>query len=146
MLALGVRSDGVFSDVEVFVAMLQRAVSDHAEEFDATASLAYPTKYWCRRFTPIYIRNGSRRMDYAIRCLPDTVTSTYTYLLSNDVPMPCMLLISNFKECLNPHGAPRRHSSFALDHGKLLVVMREKFSEVLDFVSLLCCHLHKSAK
>jgi CRP-like cAMP-binding protein len=145
-LALGLRSNGIFADIEAFVAMLRRAVSDGASEFDVPAILA---SY--RKMVPaIHANLHSPQLDlegwtYAIRRLPDTVTSTYTYLLSNHVPMPFMHSHFNLKNVSVPTVA-RRRQSFALDHGKLLVVMREKFSDVLDFVSLLCCHLHESGK
>lgn len=42
--------------------------------------------------------------------------------------------------------ASRRRLAFAVDQGKLLVIMREKFSDVLDFLSLLCAHVHDSNK
>ena len=144
-MALGMRNQDVFSDISSFVAVVRRATAvDKQMDFEAMLE-----RY--RRMVPaIHARLHSSALDiegwtYAIRRLPDTVTSTYVYLLSNSVPMPFMHENFDLVEILVPSVA-RRRLAFAIDHGKLLVIMREKFSDVLDFLSLLCAHVHESTK
>ena len=144
-MALGMRNQDVFSEISSFVAVVRRATAvDKQMDFEAMLQ-SY------RRMVPaIHARLHSSTLDiegwtYAIRRLPDTVTSTYVYLLSNSVPMPFMHENFDLAEILVPSVA-RRRLAFAIDHGKLLVIMREKFSDVLDFLSLLCAHVHESTK
>jgi CRP-like cAMP-binding protein len=144
-IALGMRNHGVFGNISSFVAVVRRATAlDKQMDFEAMLE-GY------RRMVPaIHAKLHSSSLDiegwtYAIRRLPDTVTSTYVYLLSNSVPMPFMHENFDLAEISVPSDA-RRRLAFAVDHGKLLVVMREKFSDVLDFLSLLCAHVHESTK
>lgn len=142
-LALTMKNKGLFSDIEGFVAVVRRAVS---RDMDFSTVLA---SY--RKMVPaIHANLHSPNLDiegwmYAVRRLPDTITSTYVYLLSNSIPMPFMDENFNLAEISVPSVA-RRRSAFHVDHSKLLVLMREKFSDVLDFMSLLCAHVHESAK
>ena len=144
-VALGMRNKDLFGDIASFVAVVRRSIAlDKRMGFEAMLE-AY------RRMVPaIHARLHSSELDiegwtYAIRRLPDTVTSTYVYLLSNSVPMPFMDEGFDLAEISVPSAA-RRRLAFAVDHGKLLVVMRDKFSDPLDFLSLLCAHVHESTK
>lgn len=145
-VALGMRNRDLFGDISAFVAMVRRAIGLDTKQMDFEAMLQ---SY--RRMVPaIHARLHSSALDiegwtYAIRRLPDTVTSTYVYLLSNSVPMPFMHEKFDLAEISVPSVA-RRRLAFAVDQGKLLVVMREKFSDPLDFLSLLCAHIHESTK
>ena len=144
-MALGMRNKGLFQDISSFVALVQRgALEKSLLDFDAILA-SY------RRMVPaIHARLHSPDLDiegwiYVIRRLPDTVTSTYVYLLSNAVPMPFMHENFDLAEVSIPSSS-RRRLAFAVDQGKLLLIMREKFSDVLDFLSLLCAHVHESNK
>lgn len=145
-LALGLRQHGIFRQIDSFIAIVQRAVS-HDSVYDFAAILE---SY--RKMAPaIHANLHSSELDidgwtYAVRRLPDTITSTYVYLLASHIPMP--FEHSNFDlKAVQVKTAARRRQAFALDdHGKLLVIMRENYSDVLDFLSLLCAHAHESEK
>jgi len=148
-LALGLRQNGIFSHIDSFVAIVRRAVA-HDTVFDFPAILE---SY--RKMVPaIHCNLHSSELDlegwtYAVRRLPDSITSVYVYLLANHIPMPFMHPAFDLR-AVQVRTVARRRQSFALDRhgasGKLLVVMREKYSDVLDFLSLLCAHIHESAK
>jgi hypothetical protein len=60
--------------------------------------------------------------------------------------MPFIHESYDLAEILVPSNA-RCRLAFAVDHhGKLLIVMRENISDFLDFLSLLCAHVHESTK
>lgn len=143
-LALEMRNKGLFKGISSFVSIVRRGALD--QKMDMPQILEH-----YRQMVPaIHAQLHSSSLDidgwmYAIRRLPDTVTSTYVYLLSNSVPMPFMHDQFDLAEISVPSAA-RRRLAFAVQPGKLLVIMREKFSDVLDFVSLLCAHVHESNK
>jgi CRP-like cAMP-binding protein len=145
-MARGLREKGLFRDVTSFVAVVQRSVValENYMDFDAML-LAY------RGMVPaIHAQLHSAALDiegwtYAIRRLPDTITSTSVFLLSNSLPMPFMHPSFDLEEISVPSAA-RRRLAFAIAPSKLLVIMRERFSDVLDFISLLCAHIHESRK
>ena len=144
-LAWTLRSNGIFEDLERFVAIVRRAVA-HESQMDFTAIL---TSY--RRMTPaIHANLHSAALDiegwtYSVRRLPDSITSTYVYLLAETVPLPFMHADFSLKDIFVPTVA-RRRKAFQVDNGKLLVILRDNFSDVLDFLSLLCAHIHESTK
>jgi CRP-like cAMP-binding protein len=144
-MACSIQNKGLFKDISSFVALVRReALAEQQMDFDAILQ-----QY--RNMTPaIHARLHSSSLDmegwtYAIRRLPDTVTCTHVYLLSNAVPLPFMNENFDLAQVSVP-SASRRRLAFCVNHGKLLVIMREKFSDVLDFLSLLCAHVHESHK
>lgn len=144
-LSLGLRKSGIFSAIDNFVAVVRREVN-----FEKVVDFAEIMKSYKRMEPAIHAKLHSSELDtngwmYAVRRLPDAITSTYVYLLSNTIPLPFMHHNFDLKEISVPTEA-RRRLAFAIDHGKLLVLMRENFSDVLDFMSLLCAHVHESAK
>ena len=145
-LALGLRQNGIFRHIDAFVAIVRRAVA-HDTVFDFHSIL----KSYRKMVPAIHANLHSRELDmegctYAVRRLPDTITSTYVYLLANHIPMPFMHPNFDLSQ-VQIKTASRRRQAFALDdHGKLLVIMRENYSDVLDFLSLLCAHVHESSK
>ena len=145
-LALGLRQHGIFRHIDAFIAIVRRAVA-HDTVFDFHSIL----KSYRKMVPAIHANLHSSELDiegwtYAVRRLPDTITSTYVYLLANHIPMPFMHPKFDLSE-VQVKTAARRRQAFALDdHGKLLVIMRENYSDVLDFLSLLCAHVHESSK
>jgi CRP-like cAMP-binding protein len=145
-MARGLREKGLFRDVTSFVAVVQRSVVALENYMDFDAML---TAY--RGMVPaIHAKVHSSALDiegwtYAIRRLPDTITSTSVFLLSNSLPLPFMHPSFDLEEISVPSAA-RRRLAFAIAPSKLLVIMRERFSDVLDFISLLCAHIHESRK
>ena len=144
-LASSIQTKGLFKEISSFVAVVRRETLAE-QQMDFNDILRH-----YRNMTPaIHARLHSPLLDiegwtYAIRRLPDTVTCTYVYLLSNSVPLPFMNENFDLAQVSVP-SASRRRLAFAVDQGKLLVIMREKFSDVLDFLSLLCAHVHESHK
>ena len=144
-LALGLRQS-CFTGIEGFVALVSRFVMAGENLLDFPAIL----ESYREMIPAIHANINSPELDvegwtYAIRRLPDTVTHTYVYLLSSHVPMP---FVHKSYNLVGAHvkTVARRRQAYELDHGKLLVVLRDRFSDTLDFLSLLCCHMHESAK
>lgn len=143
-MAQSMKTKGLFKDIASFVAAVRRGTLSEQMDFDSIL------KEYRNMVPSIHARLHSTSLDiegwtYAIRRLPDTVTCTYVYLLSNSVPMPFMNSNFDLAEISVPT-ASRRRLAFAVDQGKLLVIMRERYSDVLDFLSLLCAHVHESNK
>lgn len=80
---------------------------------------------------------------YAVKRLPTNITSTYVFLMYSEIPTIYLhkSIISRTME-----SSARRRPCFALGDGKNLILIREDFTDILDFVSLLCVHCVEAAK
>ena len=109
----------------------------------------------------IHVKMNSSTIDtnawmYAIRRLPDNVTETFCFDLVRSLPP----FIANRMRMLTKSSArsnagdikyintkERRRCSWQLGvDGKTLVLLRDGFTDLLDFISCICIHIHESAK
>jgi hypothetical protein len=80
---------------------------------------------------------------YAVRRLPSNLTSTFIFFISSTIPSAFLNESLLSKKIVT---AGRRRMIFNLSPGKDLILIREEFSDVLDFISCLCLHTVEAEK
>ncbi|WP_028972527.1 DUF6909 family protein [Spirochaeta cellobiosiphila] len=82
-------------------------------------------------------------LSYAIRRLPQNVTSVFSWLLTDDVP-PEYRSPGDFFDSIPTAG--RRREAWKMMEGKDLILLRHGFSDLLDFISCLCTYSVEAEK
>jgi len=82
---------------------------------------------------PTYIDTGA--LSYAVRRLPDNVTRTFSWLLTDDIPPEYRSPGDFFPKAPSPG---RRRDAWEMTPGKNLVLLRHGITDLLDLVSCLC--------
>ena len=90
---------------------------------------------------------NSRELDtdswlYAIRRLPDNLASSFSILITFS-KTPDLLSFVSLKPIKSPF---RTRSIFELMPGKILIVLKEMETDLMDFLANICIHLVESAK
>ena len=79
---------------------------------------------------------------YALNRLPINITTTHNILLTRNLPP----LYQNFKEQPSVPTRYRRRAIWQLSEGKSLVILRDRQTDLADFISNLCVHFIESQK
>jgi hypothetical protein len=80
---------------------------------------------------------------YAIRRLPLNVTSNYVFLMCSEIPT---IYLQKAILAKTVESSARRRPCFDLGDGKNMILIREDYTDIMDFVSLLCVHCVEAQK
>lgn len=80
---------------------------------------------------------------YAVKRLPLNITSTYIFLMCSEIPT---IYLQKAVLSKSVESSARRRPCFALGDGKNMILIREDYTDILDFVSLLCVHCVEAEK
>lgn len=132
----------LFSSINAFITHIADSVTTKRMDFTATLALY-------RKLKPaIHGKMDRDEIDtggwaYAIRRLPENVTQTFVFLLSSSIPDIYLHpgLLVNMVPTVG-----RRRAVFRLGDGKSLMLIREDYTDVIDFLSMLCLHALEARK
>jgi CRP-like cAMP-binding protein len=132
----------LFAAINAFISHIADSITTKRIDFNSTLSLY-------RKLKPaIHSRMDSHEIDtggwaYAIRRLPENVTQTFVFLFSSSIPDIYLHpdLLVNMVPTVG-----RRRAVFRLGDGKSLVLIREDYTDVIDFLSMLCLHAIEARK
>lgn len=135
-------AQGVFAPFDRFQVELMRGVTQ------GTLDLNELLPYYQSLEPALHFGAGNSQIDfdgllYAVRRLPENVTSTFAYLLTDDLPTEFSTPDQLFKNVVT---AARRRSVWEMMAGKNMVLLRSGFSDLFDILTCLCVYAVEAGK